>query len=965
MLCPVIVGRDRELGALLEALEGSAEGAGQVTFLVGEAGIGKSRLAAAVTGAAQSRGMTVLRGRAVRSGGTLPYRPWAEAFLSVLRDSELPATPELAPFRGALARLVPSWRSGDEPSGSESVVALGEGALRLLRTVGDPRGSVVVLEDLHWADPDSVALVEYLSDKLAGERVLLLATTRTEEGGLALGLAHTLRARREALVLELGRLAEEAVGAMARACLGANDPPAGVEDLLVNYADGVPFFVEELLASLVDTGALNRCEGTWKAERVLRPSVPLSFADSLRQRLDSLPGEAGRLLAVAALLGRHFDWSLLPAVSGIDEEVVLEHLRQASAVQLVEEDRLKARFRFRHSLSRDMCLALLLGPERSALARRVLTVVEEHHPSLPGEWCEIAAELAGEAGDHVRAAELLTEAGRRALHRGALATAAATSERALEAAGDHDSAAIEATEVLVEALTLGGEPERVAQLGAWLLARLAASGAPARRRARLHLQLATSAAAATDWQEARAHLDAARHLCPAKSDFELAARLSVLSAEVALGEHRPQEAARSAEAALAVAREHGPATVVCEALEVLGRVARLRRWQDAEAYFSEALDVAETLDLPLWRLRALGELGIQDVFVAGSPDRLESARRSAEQAGALVLAAQADLHLAVIHHLHHNLEDAFAALDRAEAASRRYGLGLLLPAVLANRALFESSRGQDREAERAADEALALGAGDPQVEANVRGLARTVLALAREDRGGARTELERALAIMPPLSDAASAPFRDMLLLLVTLDGDLTPELDRDLAPSDRSRHLLGKGFFEAARAVEAGRVGDRARAASAFARADAHLAPMPGFRHIVRRLLAEPALEDGWGDPVTWLREAITFFEGTGMKRSAEACRSLLRSAGASVPRRRAGAQSLPAPLVARGITPREADVLVLVAEGLTNRVIAKRLYLSVRTVEKHVERLLAKTDTSSRAQLAALVTRLLANGT
>jgi DNA-binding NarL/FixJ family response regulator len=131
-------------------------------------------------------------------------------------------------------------------------------------------------------------------------------------------------------------------------------------------------------------------------------------------------------------------------------------------------------------------------------------------------------------------------------------------------------------------------------------------------------------------------------------------------------------------------------------------------------------------------------------------------------------------------------------------------------------------------------------------------------------------------------------------------------------------------------------------------------------YRQYARRLTAEAALVDGWGTPVAWLREAADFFAARGEQPIAAACRALLRRAGAPVPRTGRGDSAVPAKLRALGVTSREVDVLVLVAEGLTNRELAARLHLSPRTVEKHVASLLAKTGCRRRAQLAGYSARL-----
>jgi DNA-binding NarL/FixJ family response regulator len=132
-----------------------------------------------------------------------------------------------------------------------------------------------------------------------------------------------------------------------------------------------------------------------------------------------------------------------------------------------------------------------------------------------------------------------------------------------------------------------------------------------------------------------------------------------------------------------------------------------------------------------------------------------------------------------------------------------------------------------------------------------------------------------------------------------------------------------------------------------------------PWFRQYGRRLVAEGA-SSGWPAPVGWLREALAFFDAHGNDRVASACRSLLRRAGVAVPRRR-GDTGVPADLRAVGVTSRELEVLQLLGEGLTNQEIAARLYLSPRTVERHVANLSVKTGVERRAQLVALAARSL----
>jgi DNA-binding CsgD family transcriptional regulator len=174
------------------------------------------------------------------------------------------------------------------------------------------------------------------------------------------------------------------------------------------------------------------------------------------------------------------------------------------------------------------------------------------------------------------------------------------------------------------------------------------------------------------------------------------------------------------------------------------------------------------------------------------------------------------------------------------------------------------------------------------------------------------------------------------------------------------TRHLVVGSLLGYGAAILAGRRGRRDEAEAAFAAADRQMGPLVAwYRHFARRICAQAALDDGWGHPAAWLREAAGYFADRGDDRIAAACRGLLRRAGAPVPRRRTGGSPLPSQLRALGVTEREADVLRLAARGLGNKEIAEAMFLSPRTVEKHVASVLGKTGLH-RSQLAGYAARL-----
>jgi predicted ATPase len=152
LVCPVLVGRDAESTVIAAALQRAAAGSGGALFVVGDAGMGKSRMAREAEAVARGTGLTALVGRAVAGERASALRALSEAFLGAFRARELPRDIDLEPFRPYLARIVPEWHSADDVVDRGSDVMLAEGVLRLLRLLAGETGCLLILEDLHWAD---------------------------------------------------------------------------------------------------------------------------------------------------------------------------------------------------------------------------------------------------------------------------------------------------------------------------------------------------------------------------------------------------------------------------------------------------------------------------------------------------------------------------------------------------------------------------------------------------------------------------------------------------------------------------------------------------------------------------------------------------------------------------------------------------------------------------------------------
>ncbi|WP_345420976.1 helix-turn-helix transcriptional regulator, partial [Actinomycetospora chlora] len=466
-----------------------------------------------------------------------------------------------------------------------------------------------------------------------------------------------------------------------------------------------------------------------------------------------------------------------------------------------------------------------------------------------------------------------------------------------------------------------------------------AMSAPARlRRARVW-------AAAARWDEAERESGAAR-AAAGGPDLDLA--LDLLDAEIAAGREEFDRAEDRARAVLTAAQ--GDAR--CAALALLGRLVRRRHLGGARVLFEQLLDTAEEHDLPLRRLDALHELSTVDLLWSLDPGAAERAGGEARRHGAVALVAFSAFHRAVIACWRDEDEAADALLGECEALCRSLQLPVL-GMVLALRGLLAARRGGDHETPCRA--ALAAADGDAHVRAAVSHARATRLLLA-EDRPGALAVLDPSVAIYRRGLDTTSGPPLALWVLLAVLErGDDALDEVADLPGLHLARWTVGHlGYAEA---VSAGRRGCAEEAAARYAAADATMTlpvPMPSFRHLARRHVAEAAAAEGWGDPARWLREDEAYFRAQGHDRVAGACRGLLRRLGEPVPRRTPG-PAVPAALAGRSVTGREMEVLTLLVEGLPNPEIARRLVVSVRTVEKHVEHLLAKLDAPSRTHLVA----------
>lgn len=962
---PVVVGRDDELRVLDQALADAAACRGRAVFLVGEPGIGKTRLARVTAGSAFDRGMRVLRGRGSTIGPLVPFRPLAEALMSLLRGGDAPDLRELGPYQSALGRLVPEW--GAEPRENHSIVVLAEAVLRLLALVGRTHPCLLVLEDLHDADAETLAVIDYLVDNLDQAPVALLVTMRADAGP-ALDVVRLAAQRAAGTLLELRRLTEPMVREMVASCLEvtAGEVPDAVADRLWADSAGIPFVVEEMLHGLVGGGLLVRGPAGWQVLGELRINVPTALVRAIAHRTDRLGPQGRELLSAAAVLGHRFPLSVLREVTGLDDRALLSHLHAGVAAQLVTPDEpVPDWYAFRHPLTAEALLAQLTPTHRADLARRTADAVLRLHPELPGEWCPLVASLRLDAGQTAEAGQLLAEAGRRALADGAAGSAVRLLDHAhrLLASGVDVEIRADVLRSLLPALGEAGQFERAFAL-ADTVAELSAAGLPPVRRAELHTTLARVAWLSGRSAEGNAQVEAARALLGPDADDAHLARVDAVAAFLALEAERPDRissaealARRAAEAA---SRASLP-EVACEALQLLGILARDRDLGEATGHFLRARQLAEEHRLPIHRTYATVRLAGIDWLADGSVVELVEAREEALRVGAITVAYNVDAILGLDAVLRGEYAVAEEKLAACGEGTRRLQLKPMTLYVLMAQATAAAHQGKRSEVDSAVARFHELGGAGSQERPLCFGLARAFCALLEEDRDLAEQDVARAMAYEAetPTTFHLSGT-HGLRLLLGALSGALDlagyAEITRSAAAGMRWNRVFG----QFARAVLLGREGREEEAAAAVREAREAAAIYPLARFLGLRLVAEAAVRDGWGEPVAWLRGAEEYFHAGGATAVASACRGLLRQVGASVPQRRTGVEQVPRELRALGVTVREFEVLRLLAGRLGNKAIATRLHISPRTVEKHVASLITKTCQPDRESLSTLAADL-----
>ena len=482
-----IVGRGEELGSLREALDRArGEGAALLVTVIGPPGVGKSRLVDEFI-SLHSNDALVAHGRCLSYGDGITYWPVVEILTAVAGIADLDGPEEIRGKIGGLLggtpdRLVVVERLAEflGLSGATAAPEETHWAIRkLFESLAAERPLVVVLEDVHWAEPALLDLVEHVVTWTVGAPILLLCTARPdlieERPDWGTGLADAIRIALEPLTQEdAGRLVENLIGISA---LPVEARP------IVEAAEGNPLFLEQLVAMLVDEGQLRREGDTWvPVDGLSVASIPSSISGILGARLERLTPQERAVLECGSVEGREFHWSSVTTLSdGLDPAEVGRHLLTLARRGLVGPARSMfgggEAFRFRHALIRDAAYARLPKAARADLHERHARWIERTAGDRVPEFEDVlayhleqASRLRSELGPldergrrlASEAASRLTSSAGRATGRGDARAANTLLDRALAIMDPEDPArpdvALRAGQAIVEA----GEPERAA-----------------------------------------------------------------------------------------------------------------------------------------------------------------------------------------------------------------------------------------------------------------------------------------------------------------------------------------------------------------------------------------------------------------------------------------------------------------------------------------------------------------------
>jgi transcriptional regulator with AAA-type ATPase domain/tetratricopeptide (TPR) repeat protein len=440
------VGRERELRLLRECFGLAQAGRGQVVMVVGEPGIGKTRLLHELR-RQLGRSATWVEGQALSFGRAMPFHPVIDMLRRLCRIEDTDPEPiviekiergvsrlgaeldDTLPFVRYLLSVDPGDPAVNALDPRRRHAAILEATYRLLERGTELRPHVLVLEDLHWCDPATEDWIARLAERIPSRRALIIMTCRPGyRHGLGSGAFHT--------ALALSTLSGMESLQVAGGLLGVAELPPALQALVLDKAEGNPFFIEELVRSLEEQAVVRR-EGeqvvlTADLEHVAAPDT---VEDVILDRTHRLDDALRQVLEVASIIGRTVPFALLRAVTGRDEAVLVDDLGRLSAAGFLDETRRfpEVEHTFKHALTQDVAYGRVKPDVRRRLHARIVDAIEQLHRDRLDEHVERLAYHAGRGELWGAAVRYARRAGVKAFDRSANREAAASFEEALEA----------------------------------------------------------------------------------------------------------------------------------------------------------------------------------------------------------------------------------------------------------------------------------------------------------------------------------------------------------------------------------------------------------------------------------------------------------------------------------------------------------------------------------------------------
>ena len=441
------VGREPEMDILRRALEPAGHGHGQVVAVVGEPGVGKSRLFYEFTRSHRTHGWLLLEASSASWGKASAYFPLIDLLRSYFQvetgddarrvrekitgkvltlDRALePAIPALLAILG-VEDDDPRWQALDPSQRRERTV---DAVKQLLLCESRVQPLLLVFEDLHWLDAESQAFLDALLDGLPTARILVLANYRPE-------YRHSWGSRTYYTQVRLDPLPSAGAQELLATLLGERADLGALKHLLIERTEGNPFFLEEIVRNLLETGALVRQDGGCALARPLGEiQIPATVHAVLAARIDRLAPDAKHLLQCAAIIGKDIPYPLLEAVAGMPEPTLRHGLAQVQAAELLYEAKLfpEVEYTFKHALTHEAAYAGVLQERRRRLHAEIVQAIERLYAERLGEQTEPLAHHAARGEVWAKACEYFRQLGVKAARRGAYREAVARLEEALGA----------------------------------------------------------------------------------------------------------------------------------------------------------------------------------------------------------------------------------------------------------------------------------------------------------------------------------------------------------------------------------------------------------------------------------------------------------------------------------------------------------------------------------------------------